>query len=73
MRNEASLPAELNVAAPGGMESNTPANPNVLDERTAQLIAAEGQIYIERTYRVGSGKIDNPLHWGLCRKVPKGS
>ena len=50
MRKEAPLLAVPSVAVPGGLESIVLANPNILDEGTIRLIAAEERIYNPRAF-----------------------
>ena len=55
MRKEAPLLAVPSAAVPGGLESIVPANPNVLDEETLRLIAAEERIYNLRAFAAEQG------------------
>ena len=56
MRKDAPLLAVPSAAVPGGLESIVLANPNVLDEGTVRLIAAEERIYNERAFASELGR-----------------
>ena len=56
MRQEAPLLAVPSAAVPGGLESIVLANPNLLDEGTVRLIAAEERIYNERAFASEQGR-----------------
>ena len=55
MRKEAPLLAVPSAAVPGGLESIVLTNPNVLDEGTIRLIAAEERIYNLRAFASEQG------------------
>ena len=55
MRKEVPLLAVPSAAVPGGLESIVLANPNVLDEETVRLIAAEERIYNLRAFASEQG------------------
>ena len=55
MRKEVPLLAVPSVAVPGDLKSIVLANPNILNEGTVRLIAAEERIYNSRTFASKQG------------------